>query len=318
MEEWEALELTFRALTSFADVSDLLPDRLTTYLLPKFGVRITHAEFRPSQVYPGRQRVCDVQCTRTSRATASSVYTGTLESVVWNAVLCGTECVVPPDVRLCSVETAALFREYLYVALGYGHVLTQYDDCSESIAEPSRETLHRSWPDFNFGRWDSSSDLTTRYATLRALVPFPDGNDYPDPVVQIRTYRDAPQVANATANVETSEVAKAFQAEYAKQAAAAKNNGDHLTWGLGAVAFFGTCGGGRWLWNRAVSEARLWLSTNPAVLAATAESPTAAAVAGRLLSTPFEDAHFPGAMFALARALFCGNVKATYAAKKMQ
>lgn len=259
--EWEAMELTYRALTEFEgnDVSDPpLPDRLTKELLPRFrhGLRIVDVEFRRSQVFANEQRVCDVHYYSGSHPRKSS-----LESLVWSAVL---STYIPDDVRLCTVETMDEFLRYLYIALGH----------NRHRAAAAAETIHRSWEEFDFVHWGSRCDrLLTRYAQLRTLVPFP--------------LLGFPPVAVA--------------------AGGANRTQRSSSWGLGFLAFFGLCNGDCMRWAEAAKEAQLWFSNDMAY-----------AKLVRLLSQQsFSTYHFPEAMFAMARALFYGDIRAMYDARDL-
>lgn len=118
---------------------------------------------------------------------------GTLESVVWNAVLYNNEDVVPADLNLCTCTDLLQFQQYIYVALGYCKDQIVDDDGTRHVDKIGYvETLHRSWNEHNFGRWDTGSDLTSRYAALRSLVPLPPGmhtNEAYSPLVTIKAPR---------------------------------------------------------------------------------------------------------------------------------
>lgn len=264
-EQWEALELTRRTLQQRAAK---LPSRLVNILLPRVGIYIERVLFENSSLVP-TTRTCTVEYVVVedpfsnnnnpdrSNNNNSDLKRGTLESVVWNGVLYGNAPVVPPDVRLCTCESFEEFKLYLYVALGRNNVGPRKGGtaCKGPVAT---ETLHRSWTEYNFAVWDSGADdLTSRYAAIRSMVVFPPAfhcNDKYDPVVRISAPTAGDEEAAAAAALA---VKKAYEAAYKSNYATAKET---RTWGLGALAFFGTCGGNANVWRAAMDEARRWFS----------------------------------------------------------
>lgn len=319
--QWEAIELTANALNKFTTLTDPLPSKLTKELLPSIGgIHICDVKFRPSQVYAGTQRVCDVEYTRMKDDNPPPVRKGTLESVVWNFIVFreSKSKIVPRDLRLCSVETKDEFLKYLYIALGHNHLewnAQKSNRCTMPYS-PAREPLFRSWAEANYGNWDVTEDLTTRYAKLRCLVPFPPGfeDEFPDPVVTIRKHPTSEKIStaqakHADAGVDAA-IARAFEKAYTKQrrdSAAAAAAAAPLTWGLGAVAFFGACKTHDFSWDVAIEEASMWLS------AATSDTDE---VLPTVLVRTFDPSHFPEAMFALSRKMFHGDMKTLVAVRK--
>lgn len=347
-EQWEALELTVKTLNEYEHLDDPLPTRLRFELLPRYGVWIVNTFFKPSHVYPGKQRVCDVeyvckdpakkrrlqwlkeqqqqqQQERPFKTSDSSPIRGTLESVVWNAVIFGRDARVPNKLRLCSVETMHQFCIYLYAALGYNHITPPPSGDAlnnhRCFIEAYEETLHRSWEEFNFGRWDAMADLTTRYAKLRTLVPFPD-DGFPDPVVVLHkpapapsaaaaaaASTGAPDAAAAAADGADNLVVKSFETMYSTEALETKKRYERgkplATWGLGALAFFGTCNGSWSQWKAACDEAEAFF-TGQYPKDGGAYCPPSLPV--RLVAGLYHTFHFPEAMFGLARILFGDNL----------